>query len=195
MDITSGVIKVGDGGRGFIVRTAGDERLILTARHCLDEIPSPLNTKITDRLVHAAAGPLDGPLTVALRPVFADSVGDLAVFAAPTMRDHEAEAEAYNDFIAGRHCFDIAAPSPHCARARALDLAGHWVDVAIEDVSGWLHLRPSVLVPGMSGGPIIDSAGRAIAICSNTASSQPIIVERLPSFLARQLHADLRRAA
>jgi Peptidase S7, Flavivirus NS3 serine protease len=69
--------------------------------------------------------------------------------------------------------------------ARALMLNGQWRDYEAQRGGGWLHIKQSI-APGMSGSPILNRKGAAIAVVS-TEQMNPVIVDRLPAGLLRTL--------
>jgi hypothetical protein len=98
------VVKVG-AGRGFVV---GDrERFVITAGHCLPELPPYHPASDTaERTYRALLGPVDGKPTVCAECLFADPIGDIAVLGTPDYQVLPDEAEAYQALV------DAAIPVP-----------------------------------------------------------------------------------
>ena len=82
---TQAVVTVG-GGRGFIVEGSYEQRYIITAAHCLPDLPEAFPGE------QATYRDLAGPL---VECVFVDPVADLAVLAAPDGQVFFEEAEMY----------------------------------------------------------------------------------------------------
>ena len=86
--LTSAVVKVGKGGRGFIVETKRGDRVVITATHCLTAIkplPPAHPFSYTEERTY---GNLLGPLgkakpTVWAECLFADPLADIAVLCSP----------------------------------------------------------------------------------------------------------------
>ena len=74
----SAVVRVGD-GRGFVVEN-DDERLVITAMHCLPELPIAHGASyIEERTYRGLLGPVGDGQTVWAECLFADPIADLAV--------------------------------------------------------------------------------------------------------------------
>ena len=76
-------MKVGD-GRGFIIE-AGDQRLVITAAHCLPHFPPCHGASYTEERTYPDfIGPLgESAPKVWAECLFADPVGDIAVLGSP----------------------------------------------------------------------------------------------------------------
>jgi hypothetical protein len=114
---TNAVIRVGE-GRGFIVKDAGearlgrrDERIVITAAHCLPKFP-PCHAAFSDceRTYKALLGPLGQEPTVWAECLFADPVADIAVLGEPS----------HDDLLEQRLAYRTAAQAAPSAPARSV---------------------------------------------------------------------------
>ncbi|QIG97525.1 trypsin-like peptidase domain-containing protein [Bradyrhizobium sp. 6(2017)] len=109
------VVQVGD-GRGFIV-SAGDERYVITAAHCLPHHPSPhLANSPTELAYPNIIGPLaSNKQTIWAELAFDNLADDVAVFAAPDGQELYDELADYEAFTAAAMIIgklpDVVAPS------------------------------------------------------------------------------------
>src|SRR5215213_7452697 len=89
------VIRVGE-GRGFVME-ADRQRLVITAGHCLPEIPSPESHAYPkDRTFLKLIGPLGDQPSVAVECRFVDPISDLAVLGPPDAIAFGSDANAYD---------------------------------------------------------------------------------------------------
>jgi hypothetical protein len=125
--LQAAIIRVG-AARGFIIETV-DERLVLTAAHCLPRIPAPHSNLNWGQLYQNLLGPLDqAEQTVWAECRFVDPVADVAVLGTPEV-DITKQTNAYNALV------NTATP----------------LRIAQGDVSGpvfALGLDPTVLITG-----------------------------------------------
>jgi hypothetical protein len=176
------VVKVG-AGRGFVV---GDrERFVITAGHCLPELPPYHGASYTaERTYGALLGPVDGEPTVCAECLFADPIGDIAVLGEPDNEVLPDEAEAYWALVGEASPVPISklrpvrAPitlstgdtilGPPQAESEAwlLSLDGRWFrcEVTVTSRSLWIANASEAILGGMSGSPILDPGGNAIGI-------------------------------
>jgi hypothetical protein len=97
------LLKVGDGGRGFVIE-AGD-RIVITAAHCLvaDDRPLPPAhpwSYTAERTYPGLLGPLcEAKPTVWAECLFVDPIADIAVLGSPDNQELSDEAEAYEQLI------------------------------------------------------------------------------------------------
>ena len=93
------VLSVGD-GRGFVVESSTvfkDERLIITAAHCLPSLPPCHPGAYLEELTYGKLlGPLNGKCTIAVECRFADPIADIAVLGPPDNQVLDQDAEAYD---------------------------------------------------------------------------------------------------
>src|SRR6516162_9140712 len=79
-DMKDAILKVGD-GRGFVValhhHVNGEERVIITAAHCLPKVPPPHPARYLQECTYGRLlGPLGGKRTVWAECLFADVMAD-----------------------------------------------------------------------------------------------------------------------
>jgi len=101
-DWLKSVVRVGD-GRGFVIETKDERRLVVTAAHCLQRdgqpcLP-PADPEPEDRTYPDFLGPLNKAATVWAECVFVDPIVDLAVLGPPEHSDLWEKAEAYNELV------------------------------------------------------------------------------------------------
>ena len=133
--LTEAVVRVGD-GRGFIVENAG-ERLIITAAHCLPQVPPchparHLYEYTYPNLVGAlgatpAVWALDATPTVCVECRFADVMADLAILGAPDNQAYDTQADDYEAFVATPAMVFTTGPTRALAARWMLNLEGRWV--------------------------------------------------------------------
>lgn len=102
---TRAVLRVGD-GRGFVVKRrrylGGEERIVITAAHCLPYFPPSHPTAYLQELTYQALlGPLGGEPTVWAECLFADPIADVAVLGRPDNQELSDEADAYDLLLEG----------------------------------------------------------------------------------------------
>ena len=204
-DLATSVVRVGD-GRGFIVATR-DTAYVITAAHCLPQLPPPHLGRSTEEETFAQlVGPLGTKPTITIACLFADPIADVAVFGPPEVQALSEEAEAYQRFTAALPPFDIAAPpprqrvrlpsfeappsyAPHDVKfpAHILGLDGDWLECTAHRAGRPLWIEPERLT-GMSGSPLVSSTGAALAVIS-TNNMAACLVDSLPGWLVRELTA------
>jgi hypothetical protein len=181
--ITSSVIRVGE-GRGFIVADKQDNRLIVTAAHCLPSFP-PCHgmSNLEERTYAALLARLGDKPTVWTECLFADPIADIAVLGSPDNQALWEEAEAYDAML------ESAAPSPivdapEDGFAWLLSLEGQWFSCFVKYINNgslWISKTAQPIMGGMSGSPVISSDGSAIgvvALSSNPRGLSPEIADR-----------------
>ena len=192
--LTSAVLKVGD-GRGFVIkRRMNGDRIVITAAHCLPFFPEPHPAAFTEeRTYKRLLGPLGAEPTVMAELLFADPIADIAALGAPDGQVFGKEVDAYEALVAAARPLTIAEAPPqrgyHAAEceARVLSLDGRWRDGRVERRDGWLSFSPEELFEGgMSGSPIITMTGEAIGVAS-TESRSPVLVDSLSTGLLRSI--------
>jgi hypothetical protein len=192
--LTSAILKVGE-GRGFVVkRRRYHDCIIITAAHCLPDLPPPHPCAYLEELTYRRLlGPLGTEPTVWAQLLFADPVADIAVLGTPDGQVLYEQADAYHALMASAHPLAIAeAPiqRDHKAavgEARVLSLDGHWREGRVQRGHGWLAFSPEAFFEfGMSGSPIINMSGKAIGIVSVNFRS-PALVHHLPTGLSRSI--------
>jgi len=107
------ILRVGD-GRGFVVacRSYGDhydERVIITAAHCLPFHPQAHPARYLDEETYRRVlGPLGGKRTVWARCLFVDPMADIAVLGEPDSQELYAEADTYDDLVGDMTALTVA---------------------------------------------------------------------------------------
>ena len=214
MSSTIGIVRVG-GGRGFLVARRNhlghDERIIITAAHCLPKLPSPHPARYLEEETYGRLlGPLGSKRTVWTACMFVDPMADIAVLGSPDNQDLSDEAEAYDQLVDSVTPFVVADAPAHGTElftlpfgghqvshptagkgiARVLSLKGRWLDGEVHRFNGWLSYEPKKhFVGGMSGSPIVDATtGAAIGVVSVDRAS-PVIVVSLSAQLVRSILA------
>jgi hypothetical protein len=189
------LVQVGK-GRGFVVEDTFDRqrRLVITAAHCLRDIPPPAqsggfldNLKATqDNLL----GPLKAKPSISAQCLFVDTIADIAVLGAPV----DEQADAYEKLvtlipplkIGGGSVWDT--PSP----ASLIALNGRAIKCTARHIEERLLLEnlPKPIVVGMSGSPVRDEAGMAIGLISQARGDEgnaPLLIACLPGHLLIRL--------
>jgi hypothetical protein len=214
------VVKVG-GGRGFIIehrvkvppmkaRLRHQPRgipfvkhqLVVTAAHCLPHLPPVPPAYDYERTYKDLLGNLHGRnRKVWAECLFADPVGDIAVLGSPSTLELSDKADAYDALVDERPAIEFA--KARSGRGWILALSGdRWIETTLKVRSTiW---GPSLVVgpteAGMSGSPILNDAGRAVAIVSqghetvakdgvrkNQDGAQPILALKLPGWLLEHM--------
>jgi hypothetical protein len=189
MNTVNGVIRVGKGGRGFVVAGKRD-RFVITASHCLPKFP-PRHpaAHYWERTYAKLLGPLGGRYTVMAECLFVDPVADLAVLGPPDNQALYEQAEAYEALtesvtpmvladlpLTGSSVKrklpnggEIAIPMPRKGEgpARLLSLDGKWFACRLTatERSLWIWDAEQPIVGGMSGSPIVNDTGAAVGVC------------------------------
>jgi hypothetical protein len=172
------VVRVGE-GRGFIVEATREvrgpkltsrvtSRLVITAAHCLPWFPSstPMSY-VHERTYEALLGPLGGEASIAAECVFADPISDLAVLGAPDGLYDESQGDAYFDLTETVVPLPVGKPAGERAWLLTLD-DPEWFECRIDGEAVQLRLRDASkgILGGMSGSPILNDSGQAIAVVS-----------------------------
>jgi hypothetical protein len=192
-NLTSAVITVGD-GRGFVIEGA-DERLVITAAHCLPSLPPALASMGIEARTY---GPLlarrgEEPHAWAVCR-FVDPIADIAVLGSP---DH-AHADDYKALMGTATALSFGDPVRHplnfWAPARLLSLDGRWFACTIRHFGGplWITHAAERVLGGMSGSPIVAVSGRAIGVVCTTTSPREggpnaRLTDNLPGWLLRDI--------
>jgi hypothetical protein len=195
----SAVVTVGD-GRGFVV-TCRQDRLVLTAAHCLPFFPlchsmSGLEEKTYTPLL----APLGSEPAVWAECLFADPVADIAVLGSPDNQELFKEADAYEALMESATPMAIA-DTPAIGRGWLLSLEREWFRCTVQymkrgDGPLWICNTAQPIVGGISGSPVISDHGAAIGIVAASrcqgredqyGSKNPRLMRDLPGWL---LHAQ-----
>lgn len=127
--------------------------------------------------------------------LFFDPVSDVAILGEPDNQELGEQSDAYVRLVRGRKPFTIAAPETGEGHMLALDGVS-WQPTPLKvHVTIWgSSLSTGATLAGQSGSPIVDAAGRAVALVSighfnlssgtpMDAGPQPILKFQLPSWV------------
>src|SRR6516162_2703147 len=206
--LTLAVVKVGNGGRGFIVENKYG-RIVITAAHCLagdgrQLPPAHPFSHLKERTYAKLLGPLGkAKPKVWAECLFADPLADIAVLGSPDGQELYDEAEAYEQFVdavtpitiadapkqgtewvkpaySGAKLRAFKAATPGKGAALVLSLNNKWHDCTVTRHGCGLSVDQDALIKGgMSGSPILATTGHAIGLVS-TGELNPVLVEALP---------------
>jgi hypothetical protein len=184
------LIDVG-AARGFVIEVDGpfNERLVVTAAHCLPFLPPPGPHEPEDSIYVELLGPLDcEQLTVWAACLFVDLVADIAVLCIPHPQHFSEGAETYARLVDDVTPFQIACVpmQPHRVPVQVKHLGKRWsAAVAVRSAAGvTIEGSKEVLDLGMSGSPILDQSGNAIAVIASDFIN-PVLLDALPAWLVR----------
>jgi hypothetical protein len=210
--LTMAVVKVGDGGRGFIVETEQAERVVITAAHCVAadgrHLPPAHPWSYTEERVYPnLLCPLgEAKPTVWATCLFADPLADIGVLGSPDNQELHEQAEAFEEVIGTTAPFAIAdaakqgtkrikigrgtkfsssveVRTPGRSAALVLSLDDSWLECSVARRGAWLQIEQEAIIKsGMSGSPIVSLTGHAVGVVS-TGILNPVLVEALPSRL------------
>lgn len=175
------VVTVG-GGRGFILNT--DQRLIITAAHCLPHLPPAHRCVLPgmylqERNYKDVVGQIgEDQQKIWAECLFADPVADIAVLGEPDSQVLSNQAEAYEDIVAHLPALEIGRLSTYHpnvqGKAWLLGLGGEWGGCQIRSNrfgSLWITEAVEGIVGGMSGSPILNTAYEAVGVVSTSGGS------------------------
>jgi hypothetical protein len=176
------IVSVGpNGGRGFVVKNNYDDHCIITAAHCLPEMPDCLMDELPPGY-NNLIGPLEEKPSFTAEINFVDPAADIAVLSGSSDWD-KALIE---------HSLSISLPTEDWeGPALVLSLDGRWIDLNVK-LGGngrlWVAKAREKFSCGMSGSPIIALDGTAIGVVSGSVtvngraveSAQPCILDCLP---------------
>jgi len=163
--------------RARLHRRHGGQRFIITAAHCLPELPPPGSNSYTGTWTYGhLLARLNSPPSILAECLFVDPVADLAVLSSPDNQEFFDEADAFDDLVDSVTALNIAAAKD--GEAWMLSLEGVWAPCVLR-VPAAAHWMGSIHVEnfqsgidvGMSGSPIISPTGETVgAICSATVT-------------------------
>jgi hypothetical protein len=189
---TASVVKVG-AGRGFVLDT--EPRVVVTAAHCLPELPPPHpNAYTSERTYAGLLGRLvDSETPVSAECLFVDPVGDIAVLGQPDNQALYNEAEAYDALIYSVPGLRVSDP-PEQSTDWLLGLDGDWFRCTVKRLPKgplFIFKADATIQGGMSGSPILAGDGTAIGVvCASNGSGKeaamlPCLTRNLPGWLLR----------
>ena len=183
--LRSAIVRVGD-GRGFLVKTNRVGRVVLTAAHCLPQLPPAHPAAHTEeRTYKNILGPLSATPEVSAECLFVNPIRDLAVLCEPDSQTYRAESRKYEHFVDDRSTISIGLfqePEPGCL----LTLDGTWERCELGP-SGWTAATIRIsdtpdegCAPGTSGSPILNAEGCAVGVISDGEDLNPALAVNLP---------------
>ncbi|PYF03842.1 hypothetical protein BJ122_10599 [Rhodopseudomonas faecalis] len=160
------VLKVG-GGRGFVVE-GKQNRLVITAAHCLPSLPPAMPAAYTEeKTFPRLLGPLGGGPSVAAECLFVDPVADIAILGQADYEFEEENCGAYQNLVEA--CEPIMVDvCRHEDRLFLLSLDNDWHECMARHSGGgvWFSEAGNGICAGMSGSPAINTDGKAVALVS-----------------------------
>jgi hypothetical protein len=200
-DPQKSLVRVGEGnGRGFVVqeREHFRRRFVITAAHCLPRIPGPPGYRADwEETIADVLGPLGGEATVSAECAYVDPISDVAVLTKPDDQALFDEARTYDALLEPlvplRIGDVVSQETPACLFA----LDGCLIACTVTHNGGplWIEATDEI-APGMSGSPILDRAGAAISIVSQSSGVRyatgisPRLVTHLPGWVLLALGAS-----
>lgn len=181
-----------NGGRGFVIQTRDEQRLVVTTAHCLPHLPlthglSGSNERTYEKLL----GPLGGERTVWADCQFVDPVADLAVLGSPDSQALFHEPMAYDELLEETTPLALGTLSftmretlkdgteifshPYAeSEAWLLALSGNWFPCRVmsRGRSLWISEAAEGVRSGMSGSPIVAWDGRVIGVVCLSAGNR-----------------------
>ena len=175
-----GILTVGD-GRGFVVlhkRRGIEQRLVITAAHCLPE--EPVAASFWDHTYASFLGPLNQNPTVRADCLFFDRIADIAVLGPPDDQKYFDDSLAYDRLLDSLSPFSVSRPQLE-GSARLYSLDGRWRPCKVKQ---WKQDGPldifeasGGITGGMSGSPIVIDYGSAIGVVVCSSAFGPSIDE------------------
>ena len=175
--------------------------MIITAAHCLPWLPRAIAVgDISERTYTDILGDLHDQGRVAAECLFVNPVADVAVLGSPEQEFYK-QARAYHSFTEDRPALRIGQATNGDGWVLALD--GKWITTRLEVYSGFRgsFLEIGATVPGQSGSPILNGAGRAVGVVvigcetidgkagtktNDRADFQVVLTDNLPGWLLRK---------
>jgi hypothetical protein len=186
-EATSAIVRVG-AGRGFLV-DGGRGRLVITAAHCLPELPPPMSiSHLEERTYAQLLGGLHALPTVTAECLFVDPVADIAVLGEPDGQILPEAWEAYERLVG--ECGALTVSDSVSDSVLLLYLDGQWRPCALtaSRQAFTIDAVPPIQA-GMSGSPIMNVTGHAVGVVVTNQGLHPQLVNHLPAWLARELFA------
>jgi hypothetical protein len=137
------IVRVG-AGRGFVVK-ARCGRLIITAAHCLPELPPAMSFSLLEERTYGnLLGDIEAQPTIAAECLFADPVSDVALLGEPDGQAVPETWDAYDKLTSA--CVPIPVSARTNDSALMLYLDGHWRPCTLRTprFAFWIDAQPSV---------------------------------------------------
>jgi hypothetical protein len=167
--VLKGVVKVNT-GRGLVVQAKGG-RWVVTAAHCLPDVPHNGAASFEDELIYTELlGRLKNKKPkVPAECAFVNPVADIALLWSPNPELWREEAEVYKKLMKVSAPLQVAnAPSP--SKAWLISLDGRLIPCTVEcdepGMTWWIKGAAEPIVGGMSGSPVLAEDGSAIGVVS-----------------------------
>jgi len=200
------VVRVGEGGRGFVVEGRGNERYVVTAAHCLPRMPQPYGFSRLEELTYRRLlAPLGGEPSVSCLCLFVDPISDLTVLGMPDDLEPDDEAEAYEELVAAAIPLVVAEPPREAVedmrecRAFLLSLSDRWFPCTVQHYGDSMVVSDAAedIVGGMAGSPIVSENGSAVGVLClsfggydkphRVGGVNPQLMGNLPSWFLKML--------
>jgi hypothetical protein len=179
---TDSILRVGE-GRGFVVEDADNDRLVITAAHCLPLFPPCASaSSLEERTYQALLGPIGQKAIVWAECFFVDPIGDIAVLGPPDSQELSEQWEAYDALMKKLIPLPIGG-APRDGQGWLLSLDGHWFRCDVQQHGGplWISNAAEGIVGGMSGSPILTYDGTAIGVLCTSGGTGEVHTEGGPN--------------
>jgi hypothetical protein len=131
-EISTAIITVGDGGRGFVIAGEWRSKVVITSAHCLPKLPPAHGAAyLKEKTYGNLLGRLGETPTVWVECLFADPVSDIAVLGSPDNQVLGNEADAYQEFLEPIKPLAISGTKEK-GRAWLCSLEGEWFSCTYE---------------------------------------------------------------
>lgn len=194
-------------GRGFVVAAAG-ERFVVTAGHCLPQLPPCASFTPPDEKTYAdLLGPVGSKPNVWAECVFVDLVSDLAVLRAPDARAMRDQSQAFRALVQsalplpiGRLAVSRSDRQQAASDGWLVSLAGRWFGCKVRSQGRGVWIADAAeAIRGGSGGPIVTPDGVAIGVLCTASSADgyrsggpnPELAAHLPGWMVRDVRPAL----
>ena len=192
-EITAAVVRIGEGGRGFIVEGDFAPRII-TAAHCLPELPPAHGASYPEERHYGCfLSKLGAEPSISVECLFVDPVSDLAVLGEPSEQLPD-QQEAYEALVESVTPLSIDAVEG-AVQAWLLSLDGVWFPCIVQH-SGpalWIRDVAQPIKSGMSGSPIMVDGKAVGVVCISAVNPDhaphgpnPALAQCLPAWLAQK---------
>jgi hypothetical protein len=181
------VLQTETGGRAFLLESDDNKRVVVTAAHCLPEIPPAHPGRYANECTFQDfLGPLDGKVDIWVQCQFADIMADIAVLGPPEHDDLYDQYQAFESFAESRPAFRRSARQ-FAPREKhpgfVLSLENVWVPCILQHGGRGVWIDDHKMIKsGMSGSPIVDADGAAVGVVS-TGMLNPRLSADLPGWL------------
>ena len=137
--MTSAVITVGEGGRGFVVK-GRYHRLVITAAHCLPFLPPAISFSFTEEKTYQdLLAPLGEQPSIWAECMFVDCIADIAILGPPDSQNLGDQSDAYEELVDAGEAFEISNPTRK-SRASLLSLENQWFKCNVQHLGGPLWI-------------------------------------------------------